>query len=377
MKTARVQPGRDGADGIRTHDPHIANVVLYQLSYCPDSCEAPLGGARVTNSKRAQLSPSSAKVQASGCERGAVVVHWAMTLRVVLLCITLALPRLHADQLPELHALEALEGGRGRILGSAPHLGRLVLMQADSLLMGSASWHSLAPAAPRALDRPMEADSRAGLRTLVIDAAAQGLMQLNRDLLAQAWESFPPELDLASPDLLAISASRSLVVGDSRSGRVFLRRPGENWQRWLDFAQAGPLQVRSLEVVGECVALLDASSPSRLLLGGTQGGGQIGFELPNLLALHRGGDGDLFLLFEEGQGAERRWLLQRWPEFHLSWLRGTDRPPLVEVARYLVPTGKPVPRDFISLGPGDHPVLLVALAGRAAELLSPVEPARP
>ena len=25
----------DGADGIRTHDPHIANVMLFQLSYSP------------------------------------------------------------------------------------------------------------------------------------------------------------------------------------------------------------------------------------------------------------------------------------------------------------------------------------------------------
>ena len=24
-----------GADGIRTHDPHVANVMLSQLSYCP------------------------------------------------------------------------------------------------------------------------------------------------------------------------------------------------------------------------------------------------------------------------------------------------------------------------------------------------------
>ncbi len=26
---------RDGADEIRTRDPHVANVMLYQLSYCP------------------------------------------------------------------------------------------------------------------------------------------------------------------------------------------------------------------------------------------------------------------------------------------------------------------------------------------------------
>ena len=35
-----------GADGIRTHDPHVANVVLSRLSYCPTEMPLPGTGGR-------------------------------------------------------------------------------------------------------------------------------------------------------------------------------------------------------------------------------------------------------------------------------------------------------------------------------------------
>lgn len=35
-KPAETLVKKSGAEGIRTLDPHVANVVLSQLSYCPD-----------------------------------------------------------------------------------------------------------------------------------------------------------------------------------------------------------------------------------------------------------------------------------------------------------------------------------------------------
>src|SRR5581483_9682164 len=44
---ARPSARDGGAEGIRTLDPHVANVVLSQLSYCPRIPQAPLAGGGI------------------------------------------------------------------------------------------------------------------------------------------------------------------------------------------------------------------------------------------------------------------------------------------------------------------------------------------
>jgi len=309
-------------------------------------------------------------VQAAAFLQALGVVHWIMVrLLLHLVILLLASPDTRA-LLPELFSLEALEGGGGRVLATAPRMGRVVVLKPDSTSVEGWSWRVVADGGARALERPGEVDSRGGLEVLVLDAGRHCLVQCNRDFLPLAWEPLPGTLDLKGPDFLAMSLSRTLVAADGRTGTVVVRRPGEGWRVLLDYALAGALRPRALEVLGERVFLLDAGSTPALVVCGTEGGAYQRVELPGLVSLHRGEEGSLLLLFQVKE-AGAPWLeLRAWPEAHVRPLEDLHLAHLPLLARYEGGNTSASVRDFLLL-PGQGK-LLVAWEGQAARVVQPM-----
>lgn len=208
-----------------------------------------------------------------------------------------------------------------------------------------------------------EVDARLGLQWLALDGTSRHLLQLDRGgrLTGRGW--LAGGIGLWRPEFLAISAGRSLVAADRREGSVAVRRPGEDWTLLLDYAGAGSLAPRALEVVGERVYLLDDRQGGRLWLCGTEGGWHQVLEAADLLGLHRGEGGDLLLLFRREGALE----LESWPDAALLAALPDSRRRVV--ARYNDPGGQP--RDFLPLaGDAAPPRLLLTREGEAAVLLA-------
>ena len=391
---------RDGAEGIRTPDPHIANVMLYQLSYSPNMQAAPRGGDTRDSIRRhtanlAHRPPSCKPTLSRGrpgrpaTGRGRPVPPWYIghvKSPTVLILLLAWLARAGAApltavgaELPELDALDALSPARllGVRSGTAQVLaGELVWAGgADSLPRPTIAWRVvLGPGPGRAsLDRPADLDARLGLQVMVLDGGRRALCQVDRKLAWQSCEELPENLEeLPRPELLAISAGHALVVADPRAGTVAVRRPGEDWALLLDNARAGLLRPRALEAVGERIFLLDQGGPMpRLLLCGTEGGWLQAWSDPGLAALHREGERDLLLLRRE----ELALVLERWPEAAL--LQRLPAARRLVVARFAPPTNLELhpPRDFLWLQPpgGGRGQLLLARAGAPALLLEPLD----
>lgn len=299
-------------------------------------------------------------------------------MRYILLPILLLLvPQLQAQpaSLPELCALEALEGQSGRILATAPRLSRLVLLEEGADSTRSFTWRVVAESG-QGPERPVDVESRAGLQILVLDAARHSLVQYTRALLHQGSQKLPGELDFLGPDFLALSQGRSLVVADARTGLVGLRRPGEDWQVLLDFARVGPMKPRSMEVLGESVFLLDETPPVRVLEVGTAGGGHQSTPVPGCQALHRGEDGALLLLVQVDGPDGGCWELRSWPRAALGALERGQAAECV-LGRYALPENTVQARDFLPLPGSQPPRLLVAMHGAPACVLSPLPEAAP
>jgi len=291
-----------------------------------------------------------------------------------LLLLLLSLPVARAAEQPVLDALDQLSP---RLLLGVNRAGGQVLTGAlawpDSLEPAIAWREALCPGPGRADGgSPDDVDARLGLQVLVLDGGRRALNQYGRELAWQGRQELPASLDeLPRPELLAVSAGRALLVADPRGG-VALKRPGEDWRPLLDYARAGLLRPRALEAVGERVFLMDGDGAGRrLLLCGTDGAWRRAWPAPGLLALHRGGEGDLLLLWRRGEGLE----LERWPlAARLEELPGES----FAVARFAAPADleRHPPRDFLWLpapagGPGR---LLLARRGAPALLLAPGAP---
>ena len=147
-----------------------------------------------------------------------------------------------------------------------------------------------------------------------------------------------------------------------------VRRPGEDWTILLDYAGAGALQPRVLEVVGERVFLLDGRAGGRLWLCGTEGGWNQAAPAQDVVCLHRGEGGGLLLLRRRAGHLE----LEEWPD--AATLTGLPDPRRRTLALYGDPGGQA--RDFLPLTPratADAPRLLLTRVGLPAVLLDPRE----
>jgi hypothetical protein len=211
-----------------------------------------------------------------------------------------------------------------------------------------------------------EVDARLGLQWLALDGGSRLLLQLDRQGRLTGRGELAPAAGLWRPGFLALSAGRSLVAADRREGSVAVRRPGEEWSPLLDYAGAGPLRPRALEVVGERVFLLDERRGGRLWLCGTEGGWRQVTAAEDLAGLHRGESGELLLLYRREGALE----LEAWPDAaHLASLPDPGRR---VVGRYDDPGG--VVRDFLPLGGDAGPRrLLLTRKGDAALVLAPRE----
>jgi hypothetical protein len=221
------------------------------------------------------------------------------------------------------------------------------------------------------LSRMAEADARLGLHWLALDSGGKSLLQLDRQGLPLGRTGLEEHPGLSRPEFLALSASRSLVLADPREGSVAVRRPGESWNTLLDYAGAGALSPRVLEVVGERVFLLDGREGGRLWLCGTEGGWRQSMPAADVVCLHRGEGGSLLLL----RRREGRLELEQWPD--AASLAGLPDPRRRTLAAYADPGG--LPRDFLTLAaPLDSaaPRLLLTRSGLPAVVLLPGEEIR-
>jgi hypothetical protein len=210
--------------------------------------------------------------------------------------------------LPTIYALERLDAGR--LLAVDRGGNRLLVLDHRGRVMTSlgGSGQSLG-----AWAAPGETDGRLGLQVLAADRDNRRLCQLDARLAVRGAETLPGDLseDFAAPDLLALSAGRTLVIADARLGGVLARPPFGDWRVLADFALLGRrLRPAGLEVLGETVFVLDRPlrGDPRLLSMDTAGGAVRQRDWPGLLALHRADDRDLLLLVREGSAL----LLRRW-----------------------------------------------------------------
>lgn len=281
------------------------------------------------------------------------------------------------EPLPELAALEEVDAPGGRILATAPRLSRLLALE---LPLDSTAFPTWQVVAERGLgqERPVDVDAGAGLHLLVLDAARHAISQFDRNLHFQGSQKLPEDLDLQGPDFLGISQGRCLVVADSRTGTVAVRRPGEEWRVLLDFARSGPLKPTAMAVLGESVFLLDQGPEPRLLCVGTEGGKAREWPFPAGLSLHPGREGELLLLAEVQSASARIWELSAWPQAHLA-SRGDAMPRPLILGRYAPPGGliPARPLDFLPLDSGPAPRLLVALPGAPAQVLDALPESAP
>lgn len=266
--------------------------------------------------------------------------------------------------LPALQGFERLDGGR--VLAVDRGGNRLLVLDDDGGLLeifggsgrGLGSWSA-----------PGEADARLGLQVLVADRDNRRLVQLDSRLAALGETPLPAGLgdDFSTPDLLAISAGRSLVVADARLGGVVARGSFGDWRSLLDFSRLGRrLRPAALEVLGETVYLLDrpASGPPRLLRVDVAGGVVQERAWPGLLGLHRSGERGLRLLAVEDGDL----VLRHWPGAAL--LGGLPAGPGLEEVRWSPAPALPPLRDFL-LQPA---ALLLAPEGRPPLRLPRPEP---
>jgi hypothetical protein len=295
--------------------------------------------------------------------------------KTILILLALALVatswRATAQELPECHALEA-HGPDGAVLALSPSRGEVLLLRPVAEAPTRFTWTTVvgAGAGPGGVDRPSEADARLGLQVLILDTGRRAVNQYTRELSFLGREDLPAGLDLARPDLLAVSAGRTLVAADSRAGRIAVKRPGERWSLLLDYSRSGALRLRSLETVGERIYLLDQSGdPPRLLMGGTEGGWLLSREEPGLLALHRGGPRELLLLRSVADSL----VLESWPEAAFLDRLPAQGGPLL--AAFVAPPDLAAhpPRDFVWLPWEQDPGLLLARSGAPALWLTPLD----
>lgn len=282
-----------------------------------------------------------------------------------------------ANALPELAALEAADATGTRILATAPRLSRLLVLELPGDSATKPTWQVVAEGG-LGQERPVDVDAGAGLHVLVLDAARHAISQYTRGLHFLASQNLPESLDLQGPDFLGFSQGRCLVVADSRTGTVAVRRPGEEWSVLLDYARSGPLKPMAMTVLGESVFLMDPGSPPRLLCVGTEGGRPREWPFPGGLALHQGRNGELLLLAEVQGASARIWELSAWPQAHQA-SRGDAVRQVRILGRYAPPEApSPVrPSDFLPLEAGPRPRLLVALPGAPARVLDALPDSAP
>jgi len=285
------------------------------------------------------------------------------TLLPLLLLLLLPALRVQAA-LPAWEALERVD--RERLLAVDGHGALWLVREArlDSALLDAALLAG-GSGGPGSI-QVEEVDARLGLQWLALDGGSRHLLQLDRQGRLTGRGELASGSGLWRPEFLALSAGRSLVAADRREGSVAVRRPGEEWSPLLDYAGAGSLRPRALEVVGERVFLLDERQGGRLWLCGTEGGWRQALPAPELAGLHRGEGNDLLLLFRRGGALE----LELWPD--AARLASMPDPRRRRVARYDDPGGRP--RDFLPLAaPAGAPRLLLAREGEPALVLAPRE----
>jgi hypothetical protein len=204
------------------------------------------------------------------------------------------------QDLPFLSSLEARDSET--FYGTAPQSELLLLLNREGeILMQS---HG-AGTGLEGFRYPAEVDCRASMSLFVVEQ--DRVVRLDQGLNPLGSYNLLTDDFLTSPDLLARTATRELIVAESRTGHVMKVDASGLSTRLLDYSDLPrALHLGSMEVIGERIFLLDRpkDAKSHHFVQDLFNMQLAEFPVDSCLALHRDASGGLLFLFQKSTGLE-------------------------------------------------------------------------